>query len=384
MSRFHRCRIVFFLCLVLLGRASTVEAFETDQYDLPPTPLVDIGDEVSDHVEQKLREAINKLNSQVAKFESCLQQSAQSKGRICNATEAKARLEHLRSDEAVAHAAYDALGTGMSPFSTLETWMEKHRFQNQPARYKVGFWRSIFIVWPLDAITISPTVNLYGSEFGTDKFGHLFQQGYTYYKIYTRTLAEGATPLEARQKAVYWGQKTEDTIYGKLITLVYSNGDLFANYVGMKFYEGLTKEIKIGAYTRPAILILMNGLWAFNERVKMREVLLRPLISDHLNEALNPSIFTQMLGLRWYVRRKVTNRSCARWFNRYPSLSRAGLEEKSGSFQLWYGEDYGFTKSEHFITIANTCFDENGTPRYRPEVARRQVSGKNQSTNQRD
>src|SRR6266480_1935129 len=268
--------IVFFLCLALLGRAFTVEAFETDQYDLPPIALADIGDEVSDHVERKLGEAIDKLNSQIAKYESCVRQSAQATSKSCNAAEATARLKYLRSSEALAHTAYEALGAGIPPFSSMETWMEKQRFQNQPARYKVGFWKSIFIVWPFDVVTISPTINLYGSEFGTDKFGHFFQQGYTYYKIYNRALAEGAKPEEARQKAVYWGQRTEETIYGKLITLVYSNGDLFANYVGMKFYEGLTKEIKIGTHTRPAILILKNGFWAYNERADMKADLLKP------------------------------------------------------------------------------------------------------------
>jgi hypothetical protein len=103
-----------------------------------------------------------------------------------------------------------------------------------------------------------------------------------------------------------------------LITGVYSNGDLFANYVGMKFYQGLTREIKSPTETRPAILVLKQGLWAFNEYLNLREVLLKPLISDHFNEALNPSIFSDRLGLRWFVRQKVSKRSCARWFNRYP------------------------------------------------------------------
>jgi hypothetical protein len=30
----------------------------------------------------------------------------------------------------------------------------------------------------------------------------------------------------------------------------------------------------------------------------MREVVLKPFLSDQLNEALNPSIFTQLLDLR--------------------------------------------------------------------------------------
>jgi hypothetical protein len=210
-------------------------------------------------------------------------------------------------------------------------------------------------------MTLSPTVNLYGSEFGIDKIGHIFQQGYTYYEIYNRALAAGATPDEARGKAVEWGQTSEATIYGFWSSGVYSNGDLAANYAGMKFYQGLTQQKNTRLKTHPPILVLKHGLWAFNDQVRMREVLLRPWISDHLNEALNPSIFNKLLGL--YVRRQVMSGSCAQWFNRYVGLSRTGLEEKTRSLELWYGEDYGFTNSEDFITIANTCFDENNQPR---------------------
>ncbi|MDX6443797.1 MAG: hypothetical protein QOH71_871 [Blastocatellia bacterium] len=364
-SLLDQYRVAFFLCLVLLGGNLSGNAFETDQYDLPPIPLADIGDEVSDRVEQKLHEAIDKLNSEIAKSEACLNHSASATGKSCNAVDGAAKLEYLRSNDAVAHAAYEALGTGIPPFSTFETWMEKHRFKNQPARYKISFWKSISLAWPTDAFMMSPTVKLYGSEFGTDKLGHSFQQGYTYYKIYRRSLTAGATPEKARHKAVEWGRTTEQTFYGTLLTGVYSNGDLFANYVGLQFYQGLTREIKVRTYTRPPILILKNGSWVFNDRVNMREVLLKPFVSDQLNEALNPSIFTQLLDLRGYVRRKVASRSCARWFNRYTQLSRAGLEEESRSLEFWYGEDYGFTNSELFITIGNTCFDENGKPKYR-------------------
>lgn len=353
--RLHRYTGLFLLSLALLCHPFTVAAFETDQYELPPVTLANIGDEVSDHVEQELHEAIDKLNAQIVKSETCLKQSAQSKDNSCNAAEAKAQLAYLRSNDAVARAAYDELGAGIPPFSTMETWMLKHQFQDQPARYKVVFWNSIFVPWSLDHITLSPTVNLYGSEFGIDKIGHIFQQGYNYYEIYNRALAGGATPEEARGKAVEWGQKTEATIYGFWTSGVYSNADLFANYVGMKFYQGLTQARKTRLKTHPPILVLKNGLWAFNDQVKIREVLLRPWISDHLNEALNPSIFNKLLGL--YVRRQVMNRSCAEWFNRYLNLSRAGLEEKTRSLEFWYGEDYGFTNSKDFITIANTCFD---------------------------
>ena len=144
-----------------------------------------------------------------------------------------------------------------------------------------------------------------------------------------------------------------------LVAGVYSNGDLAANFVGMKFYQGLTREVRIGDTTRPAILLLRDGFWTFNQSVSLRELLLKPFISDHLNEALNPSIFTRYLGVRAYVRRTVRRRSCEKWFDQYPDLSRASLEEASRALRFWHGEDYGFTGSEHFVTIANTCFEDN-------------------------
>jgi hypothetical protein len=45
-----------FLCFALLVRS--VLAFETDQFNLPPKPLGDIGDEVSEYTEENVRRAI--------------------------------------------------------------------------------------------------------------------------------------------------------------------------------------------------------------------------------------------------------------------------------------------------------------------------------------
>ena len=345
-------------CLLLFP--TSLLAFETDQYDLPPVPLADIGDEVSEHVEQKLHKAVDKINVEISLRQKCVPRSAGG-GQESDCESPKtdlSRLAYLRTEDAIAREAANQLGAGVPPFTSIGTWMDSHHFRGQPARYRTSYWESIFILLPHIALTISPTVNLYGSEFGTDKIAHLFQQGYSYYKIYHRARAEGATAEEARAKAVRWGQKSERTFYGTLIGGVYSNGDLVANYAGMKFYEGLTHPIRIGDTTRAAVLLLKDGVWTFNDSVNLRELLLRPFISEHLNEALNPSIFTKNLGLRWYIRRAVRRRSCAQWLERYPGLSKNGLEEKSRALRLWQGEDYGFTDSEHFVTIANTCFDD--------------------------
>ena len=343
----------------LLPFQTTALAFETDQYNLPPKPLADIGNEVSDHVELKLRIAVDKVNVEISARQECLAEDSEDRRRRgCGSrNDELLRLEYLHSEDAIAHAAFEQLGGGLPPFTSMGTWMDSHHFLAQPARYRTSFWKSIFILNPGVAVTISPTVNLYGSEFGTDKIAHIFQQGYTYYKIYRRALAEGATPEEAIARAVRWGQTSERTFYGTLVAGVYSNGDLGANYAGLKFYQGLTKPITIGNTTRAAVLEIRDGIWRFWG--DSGELLVKPLISDHLNEALNPSIFSRILGWRWYIRRAVKRRSCEQWRDRYPELSQRGLEERSSALRLWHGEDYGFTDSDDFVTIANTCFREN-------------------------
>jgi hypothetical protein len=150
---------------------------------------------------------------------------------------------------------------------------------------------------------------------------------------------------------------TERTFYGTLISGVYSNGDLAANYVGMKFYQSLTRAIKIGENVKPAVLTLKDGTWKLDENIDLRQILIKPFLTDHLNEALNPSIFTKLFGLRSYVRRSVRKRSCEQWREQYPNLSKADLDQTSQMLKLWYGEDYGFKQSENFVTISNVCFE---------------------------
>jgi hypothetical protein len=271
----------------------------------------------------------------------------------------KAKLKYLRSEDAIVREVFKLLGGGIPPFTNSGTWMEKHEFKASPARYKTSFDDSIFKVRPSNYLTISDTVNLYGTHLGTDKIAHIFQQGYTYFKIVERAKAKRKSDEKALRKAFNWGRMTEKTYYGTLISGVFSNGDLAANYAGMKFYQGLTKEIKIGDFVRQPVLVLDEGVWKFNKNADLREVLLKPFISDHLSEALNPSIFIKAFWFDSTVRETVREKSCWQWRKKFPGISQSEFAEKTEDLKLWHGEDYGHKKSDHFITIANTCFDKN-------------------------
>lgn len=343
--------IILLLCFVLL--LQPILAFETDQFNLPPQPLADIGDEVSDYAEENVREAVEKVNSDIVIHQKCLE----SRTKNCTSAEKeRAELAVLRSEEAVAREVYNLLGAGTIPYTKSGTWINSHEFKNQPARYKTDYKDSIFRLMPFDFLTISPTVNLYGTQFGTDKIAHIFQQGYAYYKKYNNGIEKKLTEIESVKKAVKWGKTSENTYYGLLASGVYSNADLAANYAGMRFYQGLTHEIKIGETMRPPIVQIKDGFWKFNESVILRESLLKPFISNHFNEAYNPSKY--LIGLRSSVRRIVREKSCKEWRRQNPDLTPEDYKNISQKLKLWHGENYGFSASKHFITIADTCFDK--------------------------
>lgn len=346
--------IHIFLCLALLTAPSAVFAFETDQFNLPSEPLADIGAEVAEYVKENVEKAIDKINVEIRTRQNCLDNKAAKN--CASAEENRQRLNYLRSEAAVTREVFKLLGAGFPPFTASGSWMESHRFTAQPARYKTNLKESIYATFPSNYLTISETVNLYGTQFGTDKIAHIYQQGYTYLRIYERALAKSWSKDAATKRACDWGRKSERTFYGNLVSGVYSNADLAANFAGMKFYQNLTHEIKIGDTVKPPIYVVENGAWQSNKNIALSENLLKPFVSNHFNEALNSSIYTKAFGLRSSVRDHVKKRACREWQTAYPTFSKADFDEQSSRLQTWFGEDYGFTANAKFITIANTCF----------------------------
>ena len=345
-----------FLCFISLISPSAAFAFETDQFNLPPEPLADISAEVYDYVKENVKIAIEKINAEIVARQNCLDNKT---AKNCeSAAKNRQRLNYLRSKNAVARAVYNRLGAGFVPFTASGSWMESHRFKAQPARYKTSLKESIFATFPGNYLTISETVNLYGEQFGTDKIAHIFQQGYTYLRIYERALAKGLSKKAATKKANDWGRMSERTFYGNLVSGVYSNADLAANFAGLKFYQNLTGQINVGAEIKLPLVVLENGVWKFNETVELSENLLKPFVTAHLNEALNPSIYTTFFGLRSAVRGRVKKRACGEWRTLRPNFSKADYDEISRRLQSWNGEDYGFTVNSNFVTIANACFGD--------------------------
>jgi hypothetical protein len=346
------------LMCVFVAHPIKVSAMETDQYNLPTTPLADIGGEFTEFAALRLKQEIEKINSKIDLLTECLRSEVEKTS--CGSREkVAAKLARFRSEDALAKAVFRRLGDGVIPFTKAGFWVETHKFDVQPARFKAGIKSSIHVTAPLNFLTISPTVRMYGEEFGTDKISHVFEQGFDYYAIYRRELRKGKSDEEAVSKAIKFGQKTERTYYGFWVSAIFSNADLAANYAGLKFYQGLTHELEIGGVKRPAIVRLEDGKWVINESIHLHDYLVKPFVSRHLNEAYNPSKILNLAGYRDVVRKRVKENACPQWFARDPSMTQESLESVTKSLELWHGESYGFTPSKKFVTIANTCFTED-------------------------
>jgi hypothetical protein len=329
-----------------------VSAFETDQYNLPHVPLADIGDEVSEYVEQQLVAAIENVNKEIDRRKLCVETTSDRlKGCSSIANELE-KLAYLRSGRALADEFADLMAGDNLMTTKFGGWIHKYKFRGQPDRYKTSYSHSIFILNPANYATISPTVRLYGVEFGIDKLEHFFQQGYQYYEIERKALAKNATAEEALKKAIEWGKKTERTYYGLLSSGVYSNADLYANYVGLRFYKSLTNAVRIGEATRPPVAVLDNGYWKRNPQVRPDE-LLKPFVTEHLNEALNPSAFRFTLVRS--VRRAVKKYACEDWRKWHSDLTAEALTNTAKELETLNGENYGWTRKSHTVRIGDEC-----------------------------
>jgi hypothetical protein len=136
-----------------------------------------------------------------------------------------------------------------------------------------------------------------------------------------------------------------------MVSGVYSNGDLAANYAGMKFYLNLRHFVRIGERVSPPLFEPTPDGWRLREGIDP-ERLLEPFVSNHLDESLNPSRYRfSRASIGSHIRAR-----CDRWMDFY--ADRLDLTAPSGqSFSTtWFGEDYGhWLPPKDEVSIARTC-----------------------------
>ena len=228
-----------------------VAALETDQFTVPSVPLVDLGPTLGPHVIDVIKGVARAAN---ARHADLAHEASRAPWAWLRRLSDRRAAETLSPDY-VAARVFDALGHGL-PECDVERWVATLHGgpTDGPLRLAIDCDHSVYgEIWaaPLTMQELSPTVNLYGVYCGTDKVGHLFQQGYEYYKIYRDEEARGRTPAAATAEAVKLGVWQEKGIYGEAMVGVYSNADLAANFAGLKFYLNLTRPLLVRGRVLP-------------------------------------------------------------------------------------------------------------------------------------
>jgi hypothetical protein len=161
----------------------------------------------------------------------------------------------------------------------------------------------------------TPTIDVGGVRFGTDKLAHVVSSGWTYYGVYRRALRKGATPEEAERKAVRRGILEESLVLGGLTSGVKSVADVEASHAGMHFYDDLCDG-------DDPVLRRDGRAW-----VVARAIDLRAYVTPRWDESFQPPIYSKK---RWRRVRPVMEGYCDRLSDPWVVEQRRRYRERDG------------------------------------------------------
>ncbi|CZF86016.1 eCIS core domain-containing protein [Grimontia marina] len=149
--------------------------------------------------------------------------------------------------------------------TAIELWADTLPASKQapPAQGATKYKGVSFGIWsnPLFPI-LNPTMKVHGICIGSDKLGHFFQQGLTYFQTET-----ARSTADAEEQS----ERTEGGGFGLETTGVYSNADQEANRKGGQFYKDLVAN--------PAMTFAISNY-----------------INSNWNEESNPNFYEQSVG----------------------------------------------------------------------------------------
>jgi hypothetical protein len=310
------------LVLSSLAAGRLALAMETDQFTTPPAPLYDVGPRMSRKVVEIL--------------------------------------ESARPGDDPERVLFDWAGRNVFT-SRFFRWVKQIHVPDARVTFLPNVFDSIYRVAfspaPASFWFDSPTIHVHGYYMGTDKIDHFFQQGYEYFELVRKYEAEGAGPRAATAAAVAHGVKQEHTYYGTAASGIFSNGDLAANFAGMKFYQNLRHPVRVGDRELPPLLVETRDGWRLRPGVDPDGVL-EPFLSNHLDESLNPSRYRFS---RTSIRALVRSR-CETWMRFYSDRLDLVGPSGQGFAATWFGEDYGhWLPPADEVSIATEC--DAGNPR---------------------
>jgi len=269
----RRCTAGLVLWLLLVPGSSS--ALETDQYYAWGLPLADSTDAVNARFNLELERAI-------ASFPADRQPESCRKVAVAYRKRMRFLLLHEIQVWAWNSEWVDRIPNGADE---QQEYRRTNLYSNHPL-IDTGTW-----------MPYTPTLEVAGVRFGTDKLAHLVSSGWTYYGEYRKGLKKGESSEEAERRAVNRGIVEESLILGKLASGVTAIPDLEANYAGMHFYLDLCD-------IEDPILKLGEDGWFIS-----RPVDLRNYVTPRWDESFQPPIYTKG---RWRKVKPVLETYCDR------------------------------------------------------------------------
>lgn len=243
-----------FTCVLVIGvcvAQTPVLGGETDPYT---NRVIDVDDSL-EALDEKVNEALDRISSNWTSG--------------CN-------------ERAFIFAVYRDLG-GFHWVDKIERWA---MFAPEIDRLPIKRSESVYADIPILASSgarignFTRTLNVAGYYISTDKLGHFFSQGRKFYERYKRL----GTVAKAARRTAMW----ESFIWGQLLSGIYSNADLVANYEGFLFYRGLFHSDVVN--NQSAIFQCEDG-----SLVKQREFTWADHVNSLWDEMINPSDYRHAL-----------------------------------------------------------------------------------------
>jgi len=166
----------------------------------------------------------------------------------------------------------------------LETYAEESA---DIPRRRIKFEDSVYqdFLWPESPSLVlsrrmAAVIKVQGVEFGSDKLGHFFTEGLSYF--------EATEGLEKDiQFGLHFGRWTESLYFGAQTTGVFSYADLVANFNGLRFWNRVLAEKSDPLTGQIAPYVECRG----TEWVLVNEFNWQPYVDNGWNEAVNCSTF---------------------------------------------------------------------------------------------
>jgi hypothetical protein len=205
-------KIIFFFILISLWSQSSF-SLETDNYIVWDRELSDSSKEINELFETEIIKALDQVNTKF-KRPSCKTVTIAVANRFKTYPPFKMFIEDYIERNFSEDQVYP---NGMS-------WINESIYKKT---YGIFFKH----------IPLSPTVQVGGYYFGTDKLSHFSSTGRRYFSHYLKKLKQGFSSVEAEKSAILYGILNERTILGLKFIGVFSYGDIEANYQGFLFYK---------------------------------------------------------------------------------------------------------------------------------------------------